>query len=180
MARFSKLLLLSLLLSWPALGQTFEEKLLKGARSCLGDVYDAGYYGGGPPPKGRGACPEVVYYAMKAVNLDLQNLVDKDIIATPGSYPNVRDRNIDYRWCPNLIVWFKRHSQTLPLNGDWKAGDIVLWSLLDDGVADHIGIVSDKKAGNVPLVIHNVGPRCSEDRSLHSWTIVGHFRLKKS
>ena len=177
--RVVRLAILVICLCCPVWGQTFEEKLLRGARSCLGDIYDAGYYGGGPPPKGRGACPEVVYYAMKAVNLDLQDLVDRDIIATPNCYPNVRDRNIDYRWCPNLIVWFKRHSQSLPLDRDWRAGDIVLWSLLDDGVADHIGVVSDKKVGNVPLVIHNVGPRCTEDASLRRWKILGHFRLRK-
>lgn len=153
-----------------------QQALLSGARSCLGDVYDAGYYSGGPPPKGRGACPEVVYYAYKKIGIDLQNAVDKDIRKTPSLYPNRRDRNIDYRWCPNLIVWFKRHRQSLPTDGDWRPGDVVFFSLLDDGVADHVGIISDRKKGARPLVIHNFPPRCREDDWLHRATIVGHFR----
>lgn len=166
-----------LLLANPALADQ-TEKLLKGARSCLGDVYDAGYYAGGPPPEGRGACPEVVYYALLEVGLDLQERVDRDIRDRRSHYPNVRDRNIDYRWCPNLIVWFRKHTSAVPLKSDWKPGDIIFWSILDDGVADHVGIISDKKARDgTPLVIHNFPPKCREDNSLNRWTKIGHFRM---
>jgi len=34
-----------------------ENALLSGARSCLGNVYDAGYYSGGTPPKGVAPAP---------------------------------------------------------------------------------------------------------------------------
>lgn len=153
-----------------------QQALLSGARSCLGDVYDAGYYAGGPPPQGRGACPEVVYYAYLKVGQDLQSLVDKDVIARTSLYPNPRDRNIDYRWCPNLIVWFRRFTKSCSLKGDWQAGDVVFFSLLDDGVADHVGIISDRKSNGQPLVVHNLGPRCVENDVLSRFTIVGHFR----
>lgn len=174
------LALLLILFITPVTAQSLSKRqqlLLQGARSTLGDVYDAGYYGGGPPPQGRGACPEVVYYAYLKAGQNLQDLLDQDLRANPALYPNRRDRNIDYRWCPNLIVWFRRHSQMCDFQGDWKAGDVVFFSLLDDGTADHVGIVSDRKnrAGR-PLVIHNLGPRCSEDDVLGQLRIVGHFR----
>lgn len=173
-------LVLLFLLATATLAQpSFEEKMLQGARSCLGDVYDADYYAGGPPPKGRGACPEVVYYALKAVGIDLQEKIERDIRARRRAYPNVRDRNIDYRWCPNLIVWFEKHAHAKPLDADWRPGDIVFWSILDDGVADHVGLISDRSRGGRPLVIHNFPPRCEEDDSLESWTVVGHYRLKR-
>ncbi|MBI3924382.1 MAG: DUF1287 domain-containing protein [Armatimonadetes bacterium] len=174
--------LLLCLLVLPAPAQELsarQKKLLQGARSCLGDAYDAGYYEGGPPPRGRGACPEVVYYALKAAGIDLQERVDQDILAHPELYPNRRDRNIDYRWCPNLIVWFRRHTTRLPLDGPWQAGDVVFWSLLDDGVADHVGMVSDRQSHRgASCVVHNFPPRCTEEPVLSRWRIVGHFRLK--
>lgn len=153
-----------------------QTRLLKGARSTVGDRYDAGYYSDGPPPKGLGACTDVIYAAFKADNLNLQSEMEKDIAARPTGYPSLRDRNIDYRWAPNQIVWFGRHMKALPKDGDFQAGDVVYWSLLDDGVADHCGIISDRTDGGQPLVIHNFPPACREDRALHTWPIVGHFR----
>ena len=146
--------------------------LLRGARSTLGNVYDDAYYGGGPPPEGRGACTDVIYSAYLAAGTDLQDAIERDILDRPAGYPNLGDRNINYRRAPNLIVWFERHTQSLPLDSDFQPGDVVFWSLLDDGVADHVGLVSDEPG----YVIHNIGPRCREDASLDSWTVLGHFR----
>ena len=148
-----------------------------GARTCVGERYDASYHAGGPTPPGRGACPEVPYYAFKAIGRNLQKEVNADIRRQPGGYPLLRDDNIDYRWCPNLIVWFKRHTRAVL---DWQPGDVVFWSLTGDGVADHVGVVSDRKAGARYLVIHNFPPACTEDDSLGRWAVVGHFRLPPS
>ena len=157
----------------PALTDT-QSKILSGARSTLGDIYDDAYYGGGPPPKGRGACTDVVYSACLANGLNLQDAIEQDIRQRPQGYPNLGDRNINYRRAPNLIVWFERHQLTLPIDQDFQPGDVVFWSLRDDGVADHVGIVSE-----IPgQVIHNFPPQCREDAALHSWTIAGHYRLK--
>ncbi|MDQ7823057.1 MAG: DUF1287 domain-containing protein [Candidatus Eremiobacteraeota bacterium] len=161
-----------------------QKALLSGARSNLGYAYDSGYYAGGPPPRGHGACTDVLYYALKKVNVDLQDEIARDIARSPSRYPSRRDRNIDYRWCPNLFVWFQRYARSLPVsvNGKalagWKPGDIVFWSLLRDGVADHCGIISDSRnSRDVPLVIHNFPPECTEDEVLERWVIMGHFRL---
>jgi uncharacterized protein len=148
-------------------------QLLKGARSTLGDIYDDAYYAGGPPPAGRGACTDVVYASYLEAGTDLQVAIEDEIAQRPSGFPSLGDRNINYRRCPNLIVWFRRHATDLSVDGDFQPGDVVFWSLLDDGVADHVGIVSDKPG----YIIHNFPPRSREDRSLHKWRIVGHFRM---
>lgn len=153
-----------------------QSRLVEGARSTLGDRYDAGYYAGGPPPKGLGACTDVVYAAFKNDGTNLQTEMEKDIAAHPEGYPSLRDANIDYRWAPNQTVWCSRHMRALPKESDFQAGDVVYWSLLDDGVADHCGIISDRVENGQPLVIHNFPPACREDAALHNWRIVGHFR----
>jgi uncharacterized protein len=180
------ILLLHFSLVEEALALTSQQVLLlKGARSTVGDAYDAGYYSGGPPPRGRGACTDVLYYALKATGIDLQKEVDKEISQNPSAFDWRRDRNIDYRWCPNLIAWFRRHAVSLPVkanfkvNKSWQAGDIIFWSLTRDGVADHCGIISDRKGlSGKPLVIHNYPPRSEENDALTRWMIVGHFRMK--
>ncbi len=160
-----------------------QKALLSGARSCLGDRYDAAYYRGGPPPKGRGACTDVLYYAFLRTGVNLQDEVDRDIRSSPRLYPAKGDRNIDYRRCVNLIVWFKGFAKSHTLRRDtkmlvqWQPGDVVFWSWSDDHGADHCGIISDRKnAKGVPLVIHNLGPTCVENDVLRNWEAIGHFR----
>lgn len=157
--------------------------MVQAARSCLGDVYDAELYPGGPPPPGRGACTDVVYRACLPF-VDLQEGVDSDWRAHPEVYGEGRNRDIDYRWCPTLIRWFERHAEVLPNDinaltiNEFRPGDIVFY---DDGqgVAGHVGVVSDKWSWTgVPLLIHNPGPICTEENALASNRLVGHFRLK--
>lgn len=150
-----------------------QEALLRGARSTLGDTYDDGYYAGGVPPDGRGACTDVIYQAYLAAGINLQEEIEKDIALNAYGYPNLGDRNINYRRAPNLIVWFERHTKSLPIDADFQPGDIVFWSLLNDGVADHVGVVAEREG----IVVHNIGPRCREDAALHHWPILGHFRI---
>ena len=152
--------------------QPFQEKLIQGARKTLGDTYDDGYYGGGPPPAGRGACTDVIYSAFLSAGINLQDRVEEDVAIAPSGYPNLGDRNINYRRAPNLIMWFRRHSESLPLDSDFEPGDVVFWSLLNDGVADHVGLVSVGE----DVVIHNMGPSCREEPVLRAYTILGHFR----
>ncbi len=159
-----------------------EALLVKGARSCLDDIYDSDYYPGGPPPRGRSACTDVVYWAYLPI-VDLQSEVDKDRRAQPGASEMKIDRNIDYRWCPTLVGYFQRHTQSLPTELTWKTvltfrpGDVIFY---DDhrGSMGHVGIVSDRwSLDGKPMLIHNPGPRAVEENSLTSNKIVGHFRL---
>lgn len=156
--------------------------IAESARQCQGDVYDSNEYPGGPPPRGRGACTDVVYYALKPV-VDLQAAVNSDSQQYPESYGGEPNPDLDYRWCPKLMVWFQRHGESLTtevgLNALWKfqAGDIVFY---DDGtgVPGHVGVVSERRSWDgKPLLIHNPAPHCVEENALASNRIVGHFRV---
>jgi uncharacterized protein YijF (DUF1287 family) len=161
-----------------------QQALLDGARSRLGDVYDDSWYAEGYPPAGRSACVDIVYFAYKNINIDLQTEVNSDIESNRQLYPAVGDNAINHRRCPNLIVWFGRYAKSLTIKTDkknlpqWKPGDVVFWSMKNDGVADHIGLISDQKTPEgVPLAIHQAAPVCAEEDALNSWKIMGHFRL---
>jgi len=160
-----------------------QRAILTGARSCLGDVYDSSEYDGGPPPDGRGACTDVVYNALLS-QVNLQEVVSKDVADHPEVYPHAGNSNLDFRWCPTLIVWFQRHSESLPVEVDlrtvwsFEPGDVVFY---DDGSGGpgHVGVVSDRRSWDgLPLLIHNPAPVCVEENALTSNRIVGHYRLR--
>lgn len=149
--------------------------------------YDAGYYEGGYPPEGRGACTDIIWIALRGAGIDLKALVDEDIAAHTGDYPRVGgapDPNIDFRRVPNLVVFFEKcavklTTEVVPGNTEnliqWQPGDIVVW----DG-PEHIGLVSEKRRPDgVPLVIHNSGPVASENNALLTWPgeVTHHFRF---
>ncbi|MDD4802896.1 MAG: DUF1287 domain-containing protein [Syntrophomonas sp.] len=165
--------------------------IVNGARQEVekGTVYDSAYFQGGYPPEGRGACTDVIWRAFYAAGYDLKKMVDQDIKSTPQAYGATGkspDPNIDFRRVANLQVFFKRNGQELTteiLPGDatnlynWQPGDIVTFGL----PLEHIGIIADKRGRDgVPLMIHNCGPRASEDNYyLLNWPskITHHFRF---
>jgi len=167
----------------------FQAKVIAGARAQIGDAYDASYcvlsYPNGDPPKGQGACTDVVVRSLRAGGYDLQALVHEDMAAHWDQYPHKwglpkPDPNIDHRRVPNLARFFARRGQglttavspkTLP---QWQPGDVVCWKL--PGGLDHTGLVSDHRdPQGIPLVIHNMG-RCEEQDVLTQWPIAGHYR----
>lgn len=165
--------------------------IVNGARQevAKGTVYDGSYYQGGYPPEGKGACTDVIWRAFKTAGYDLKKMVDKDIKSIPqvyGATGRKPDPSIDFRRVSNLQVFFKRHGQELtteiiPNNVDnltnWQPGDIVVFGL----PLEHIGIISDQRGRDgVPLMIHNCGPKASEDNYyLLNWPskITHHFRF---
>lgn len=162
--------LLLTLVSWATPAQR-----IAAARQHLGDQYSPAYFAGGYPPPGQSACVDLCVTAMRAQGKDLRQAVAAD--AGCGEYPLLRDRDIDHRWAPNLKVWFRRHTHSLPLGKDFRPGDLVFWSLTGDGVADHCGVLSDQKGPSGKwLVIHQFPPRCREEDCLGRWPLVGHFR----
>lgn len=165
----------------------FQAKVMAAARAQVGDAYDPSYrvlsYPNGDPPKGEGACTDVVVRSLRAGGYDLQALVHRDMSAHWDQYPHISglrrpDPNIDHRRVPNLARFFTRHGQvltnvvspkTLP---QWQPGDIVCWKI----PSDHTGIVSDRRdPAGVPYVIHNMS-QCAEQDVLTLWPIVGHCR----
>ncbi|MET0261915.1 MAG: DUF1287 domain-containing protein [Rariglobus sp.] len=166
-------------------------KITSGARNQIGVTtsYDPSYvklvYPGGDVPAHTGVCTDVVIRAVRTAGIDLQKEVHEDMRENFSLYPKnwglkKPDKNIDHRRVPNLARYFER--KHLALTEKWTApetyrpGDIVAWSL--DGGLLHIGIVTDKKSGNTPLVIHNIGAGAREENVLFAYKIIGHYRIK--
>jgi uncharacterized protein YijF (DUF1287 family) len=90
------------------------------------------------------------------------------------------DKNIDHRRVPNLRRYFERHHlalEKLKVVESYRPGDIVAWDL-GHGVL-HIGIVSDRRAGRTPLIIHNIGQGAHEEDLLFRYKVIGHYRLRE-
>lgn len=187
----SRIALFVLLLVWPAplLADEVALQLVAAARAQVGVtvVYDPSYrgldYPGGDIPAERGVCTDVVIRAYRRLGLDLQVAVHEDMKRAWSEYPKLwalsgPDRNIDHRRVPNLVTYFRRMGAALPPGDDpdsYLPGDLVTWRL-PSGVP-HIGIVSDRRAGRVPLVIHNIGAGAAEEDVLFGFERTGHFRL---
>lgn len=158
--------------------------IVRAARSQIGRTvrYDPAYtaldYPMGDVPIAKGVCTDVVVRALRQQGIDLQQLVHQDMKANFSAYPNRwglkrPDPNIDHRRVPNLEVYFTRHGWAV--QDGYRAGDIVTWRLAGSGLP-HIGIVSDRKQGDTPLIIHNIGAGTREENILFRHEIVGHFR----
>jgi uncharacterized protein len=160
------------------------------ARAQIGvtTIYDPAYaqldYPGGDVPRERGVCTDVIIRVYRdAFDLDLQELVHKDMRANFAAYPKrwglaKPDRNIDHRRVPNLQVFFSRKGTTLPVTNhpdDYRPGDLVTMKL--GGQLPHIGIVSNQlsPADARPLIIHNIGRGTQEEDILFTFDIDGHY-----
>lgn len=167
--------------------------IVAGARQEVerGTVYNGGYFQGGCPPEGQGACTDVIWRAFKAAGYDLKKMVDEDIENAPEAYGATGrepDPNIDFRRVSNLQVFFQRHAQQLTTEVvpndtvnliNWQPGDIVIYGQPHE----HIAIISDQRERNgVPWIIHNCGPQASEGNYLLSWgsKMTYHFRFIKA
>lgn len=165
------------------------DALVTAAREQVGVTlsYDPAYrrlsYPKGDVPLTTGVCTDVVIRALRQQGLDLQPAAHQDMRANFRLYPknwglSRPDSNIDHRRVPNLMTWFKRQGWALPLGQDaerYRPGDIVTWDL--GGGLTHIGIISDRQAGGVPLVLHNIGRGTQEEDILFSFKITGHYRI---
>jgi uncharacterized protein YijF (DUF1287 family) len=163
-------------------------RLLQSAYAQVGKTvsYDPAYtsiaFPGGDVPLDRGVCTDVIVRAYRGIGVDLQLLVNKDMHAAFSAYPKLwglpgPDANIDHRRVQNLAVFFKRHGKELPVSSearDYKPGDIVTWRLPDG--RPHIGLVSDRQAGGMPLIVHNIGAGAEVEDTLFAFTISGHYR----
>ena len=160
--------------------------LVLAARSQIGKTvqYDSAYttlaYPMGDVPLEKGVCTDVVIRALREQGLDLQKLVHEDMKRDFSAYPKRwglkrPDANIDHRRVPNLIVYFTRQGWVVQ-DKTFQAGDLVMWEL-NGGRLPHIGIVSERKLGNTPLIIHNIGAGTQEEDLLFKHKITGYFRL---
>lgn len=165
-------------------------KLIDAAVSQVGVTtqYDGTYrrigYPGGDVPVQVGVCTDVLIRAYRrALGIDLQQLVHEDMRRAWTQYPKLwnlsrPDANVDHRRVPNLETFFRRHGAALTPTRDARRflpGDIVSWRL--PGGHPHIGLVIDRRDGDQPLVVHNIGAGVKVEDMLFSYPIVGHFRF---
>lgn len=128
--------------------------------------YDPAYvripYPGGDVPLDTGVCTDEVIRSYRALGVDLQKEVHEDMVQNFAAYPRKwkwiagkPDANIDHRRVPNLMVFFQRKGETLPITNrpeDYSPGDLVTYDL--GGNVPHIGIVVDRKGRKRPLYSH--------------------------
>lgn len=187
MRNFKNLVKFVLLLAGLNLLAFSPNQFVKDARSQIGVTiyYDASYeklaYPMGDVDISKGVCTDVIVRALRGQNIDLQELIHKDMSANFSSYPKNwglknTDKNIDHRRVPNIAAYLKRKGYAVS-DKIYKAGDIVTWALSDG--RPHIGIVSDKRSffANTPLIIHNIGQGVQEENVLNEFKITGHFRI---
>jgi uncharacterized protein YijF (DUF1287 family) len=143
-------------------------------------------YPGGDVPADTGVCSDEIIRSYRAVGVDLQKEVHEDIVKNWREYPpNAKwhqsrpDASIDHRRVPNLMVFFSRKGESLPISlraEDFSPGDIVSWDL--GGDVPHIGIVvnvKDPQSGRL-LIVHNIGAGPKMEDVLFAWKITGHYR----
>jgi len=153
-------------------------------------IYDGSYvkipYPNGDVPAGTGVCTDVIIRTYRSLGVDLQKSVHEDMTKDFTAYPSRRmwglaapDTNIDHRRVPNLQVFFRRRGTVLPVTrnpGDYQPGDLVTWML--PGNLPHIGIVSSRRNGDNPLIVHNIGAGPKIEDMLFEYKITGHYRYK--
>ena len=152
--------------------------------------YDPSYfrleYPNGDVPSDKGVCTDVVIRAYRKLGIDLQKEVHEDMSVNFDKYPKIwglsnTDKNIDHRRVPNLMVFFSRHGQELPITdntADYKPGDIICWNL--GGNITHIGLVVNKKSNDRKrfLIVHNIGNGQVLSDCLFDFKIIGHYRFE--
>jgi uncharacterized protein YijF (DUF1287 family) len=162
--------------------------LLAAAHAQIGvtRLYDGSYaridYPHGDVPIDRGVCTDVIVRAYRGIDIDLQQRVHEDMRADFSAYPKLwglrgTDRNIDHRRVPNLARYFERQGASLRIGtaaAEFRPGDIVTWRL-PSGLP-HIGLVSDQRTGERPLIVHNIGAGTQADDVLFAFEITGDFR----
>ena len=143
-------------------------------------------YPGGDVPADTGVCTDEIIRSYRAVGVDLQKEVHEDMVQNFAAYPNKRrwllahpDSNIDHRRVPNLMVFFQRKGESLPITNraqDYAPGDLVTWDL-GRGVP-HIGIVVDQKSAwsGRYQIVHNIGEGPKMEDVLFNWKVTGHYR----
>ena len=151
-------------------------------------VYDPAYvamdYPNGDVPENQGVCADVVVRIYRELGIDLQKEVHEDMTRNFDLYPRIwklekPDSNIDHRRVQNLMIFFERYGQVLPITknvNDYLPGDIIVWEF---GLGrKHIGMTIDELSNNGQklLIVHNIGRGPKKDDVLFRWKIIGHYR----
>lgn len=122
-----------------------------------------------------GVCTDVIVRAYRALNIDLQSLVQQT--RTGRGDPHIDHRRVDV-----LKKFFEKHGEVLAISEfaeDYRPGDIVTyWRPQNRTSTQHIAIVTDIIApSGRPLIVHNRGWGTQLEDALFVDKITGHFRF---
>ncbi|HIO93575.1 MAG TPA: DUF1287 domain-containing protein [Leucothrix mucor] len=172
---------------------TVRDRFILGAVTQYGvtNSYSGAYkkisYPNGDVDISTGVCTDVIVRAFRAVDIDLQKEIHRDMKRHFRKYPKKwglrsTDTNIDHRRVPNMETYFKRKGYRVPIdkNNDFEnylPGDLVVWSITDN--LTHIGIVSDQKVPETSryYIIHNPFQGVEISDWLIEFKIINHFRM---
>ncbi len=153
--------------------------------------YDGAYYSIGYPmgdvPEGRGVGADVLVRSYRTLGIDLQQLVHEDMEENFRFYPQLwglkkTDTNIDHRRVPNLLRFFARNGQEIPVSrvpSDYVFGDLVAWRLPDGETHVAVVVPGPGTRHEERWVVHNKGEGVEWVDSLLDHEIVGHYRYGK-
>jgi uncharacterized protein YijF (DUF1287 family) len=147
--------------------------------------YSPGYvrlkYPNGDVPQEGGVCTDVIVRAFRRIGIDLQKEIHLDMSNHFAEYPKlwnlkIPDPNIDHRRVPNQMKYFQRHEKSVPIQAEYKPGDVVAWRL-SNGLY-HIGIVSNEPVPGEKhhFMVHNIGEGARLEDVLFVYKIIGHYR----
>jgi uncharacterized protein YijF (DUF1287 family) len=175
------------------------DALAAAARAQIGVTtgYDGSYrllsYPGGDPPRGTGACSDVLVRAARdAWGVDLQQRVHEDMLANFSAYPHrwglkAPNSNIDHRRVPNLETYLTRQGACLwraaiavwgmGFPGVFETGDILTWRCAGSN-GPHVAIVV--QGGDGPRIVENKGGGVREVPLSANWEdgAQAHFRWR--
>lgn len=170
-----------------------EAQVARGVR--LSTSYHAITYPWGDLSDYLGASPDLIVRCLRAVGLDMQQMIHIDRSKNARRYPlhlwsSPRpDRSIDHRRLANLHAFIQTFGEVLPTVADtaekraaFAPGDLVFWTSTAGGEHPSLaGIVMDRRdADGQPLVTTLVPSErtMSDHHRLTDWTITGHFRVR--
>jgi len=151
--------------------------------------YDPSYYKIAYPmgdiPSDKGINTDLIIRSLRAAGYDLQELVHEDMKQHFLDYPQLwhlknTDTNIDHRRIENLMRYFQRNHNALPItreDSDYKHGDIVIWRFLNGHV--HIGIIVPGPGSHADekWVVHNQNASPKWEDCLFDYNIIGHYEF---
>ena len=163
-----------------------------GIQAKTGVRYSSKYYKisypGGDVPSNVGVSTDVVIRALRAIDIDLQELIFQDRVKNPDQYPLERwsntepDKSVDHRRVINLSVFMKQFSRPLPLTkwSSYRPGDVIFWRIGNGEFPDHVGVVLDAtNSDDIPLVaeLNSQSGKLSVRTPANLWPVRGHYRL---
>ena len=172
---------------------TIRDKFILGAVSQYGvtNSYNGAYkkiaYPNGDVDISTGVCTDVIIRAFRAVGIDLQKDIHRDMKRHFRQYPKKwglrsTDTNIDHRRVPNMVKYFERKGYKISTSQkndfeNYQPGDLVVWRISGDFT--HIGIVSDQKVAGTSryYIIHNPFQGVEISDWLIEFKIINHFRV---